>query len=332
MKAIHVDTNDPECSLHLVDMSSPAVAADEVLVDIVAAGVNRADLSQRAGKYPPPPGASEILGLEVSGTISRLGADVQNWQVGDRVCALLAGGGYAEQVNVPASMLMRIPDGMNFIEAAAIPETFLTAYLNLFVEGGLKRGETVLIHAGASGVGTAAIQLAALAGCRVFVTVGSEEKAQRCRELGAELAVNYRLADFADEVRKHAGGKAVDVILDMVGAQYISRNLELLNIGGRLTVIAFMGGVKAELSLATLMAKRLTMRGSVLRSRPVEEKSILSAKFQEAYWPAFTRKDLRVEIYREFPLAEAESAHAVLRENRNIGKVILRVRDESSAG
>ncbi|MFN8392025.1 MAG: NAD(P)H-quinone oxidoreductase [Bdellovibrionota bacterium] len=326
MKAITIDKNDPDRRLHLEEQPTPDRKASEVLIDVYAAGVNRADLSQRAGKYPPPPGASEILGLEVAGTIAVVDPELTDWRVGDRVCALLSGGGYAEQAAVPAGMLMPIPSNLSYEQAAAIPEAFFTAYLNLFIEGGLKQGESVLIHAGASGVGTAAIQLAAHAGCRVFVTVGTNEKADFCRSLGAELAVNYRLTEFFDPISAATSGAGVDVILDMVGGAYMSRNLDLLKSGGRQVVLAFMGGMKAEIDLSVLMKKRLTLKGSVLRSRSSAEKEILTKKFRDAYWPAFERGELKTIIDSVYPLAEASNAHDKLRENKNTGKVILKVR------
>ena len=325
MQAIRVDSSAADFPLLLAEHPTPTIRADEVLVEVRAAGVNRADLSQRAGRYPPPPGESEILGMEISGIVSNIGTAVSGWTKGDRVCALLAGGGYAAYAAVPASMLMRIPESLTFVEAAAIPEVFLTAYLNLFFEPALKPGESVLIHAGASGVGTAAIQLARFNGCRVFATVGTDEKASFCRQLGADLAVNYRSADFFDEVQRFTKNEGVDVVLDMVGASYMSRDIDLLKIGGRIIVIAFMGGVKAEIDLAALMTKRATIRGSVMRGRERAEKARLTKAFADQYLPAFASGKLKVVIDSVFPLSDAGAAHQRLQQSLNIGKVILEV-------
>jgi NADPH2:quinone reductase len=301
-----------------------------VLVDVYAAGLNRADLAQRAGNYPPPPGASEILGLEVAGQIAEVGAEVTRWQIGERVCALLTGGGYAERVNVPQGLLMPVPEGWSYEQAAAVPEVFLTAYLNLFVEAGLKEGETVLVHGGASGVGTAAIQLAREAGCRVFITAGSDEKTRVCRELGAELAVNYREEDFAGRIREHAGG--VDVVLDMVGKDYLSRNIDLLNLNGRLIFIATLSGSKAEIDIRKVMAKRLMLKGSTLRNRPLAEKVRLLEAFMARFWPLLVEGKVAPVIDTVLPIDEAEQAHERMRENKNTGKIVLSVRSYNPHG
>ncbi len=325
MKAIVIKTENGR-PLEWNEVDAPSCSPDEVLVDIYASAVNRADLSQRAGKYPPPPGSSDILGLEMAGVISRRTGETSGWKEGDRVCALLPGGGYAEQVNVPHRMLMPIPDGLSFEQAAAIPEVFFTAYLNLFLEAALETGETVLIHGGASGVGTAAIQLARHAGCRVFVTAGTDEKAAHCRELGAELAVNYNKADFAARMNEYTGGDGVDVILDIVGGPYLERNLNLLKVNGRLVCIATLGGEKAEISLRTLMGRRLRLIGSVLRARSNDEKIKIKERFMDRFWGYFLDGSILPVIDTVFPIDRANEAHARMASNQNIGKIVLKVR------
>ncbi len=265
------------------DVDDVTYDVGDVLVNVRATAVNRADLSQARGNYPPPPGASEILGLEMAGEIAAVGQDVQNWQIGDRVCALLPGGGYAQQVAVPAGMLMRLPANWSFAQGAAVPEVWLTAYINLLMEGNLQAGETVLIHAGASGVGTAAIQLARAAGATAFVTAGSEAKLARCRDLGAALAVNYKEADFLTAVHKATDGAGVDLILDPVGGSYLQKNIAALRPFGRLVNIGLLGGIKGELNMAHLLRKRLRLVGSTLRTRPVSEKIAITQQFQERF-------------------------------------------------
>jgi putative PIG3 family NAD(P)H quinone oxidoreductase len=306
------------------EVAEPDRGPDEALIDVYATGLNRADLAQRGGHYPPPPGASAILGLEAAGVVAEVGAGVSGWGVGDRVCALLTGGGYAERASVPTAMLMPVPDHWSFVEAAAVPEVFLTAYLNLFVEAGLQAGEAALVHGGASGVGTAAIQLARAAGCRVFATAGSSEKIRVCRELGAELAVNYQEEDFAERV-KAAGG--VDVVLDMVGKDYLEGNLEVLNLGGRLVFIATLSGSRAEIDIRKLMAKRLMLKGSTLRARPLAEKAAMLEGFMARFWQPLVGGEIRPVIDTVLPVEEAQRAHEIMRNNENIGKIILKVRD-----
>lgn len=308
-------------------MAAPDYTADEVLVDIHAAALNRADLMQRAGNYPPPPGAPDILGLEMSGTITAIGADVTGWKTGDRVCALLPGGGYAEQVNVPAQMLIPLPDAWSFEQGAAIPEVFFTAYLNLFMEAGLKEGETVLLHGGASGVGTAGIQMARQAGCRVFVTAGADEKMARCRQLGAELAINYKQEDFAERIKTYTNGEGVDVIMDMVGAPYLERNLSLLKVYGRLVFISMLGGATTDINLGALMGRRLRMIGSVLRPRTVAEKVEIKERFLSQFWPQLLDGTIQPIIDSVYPIEQTNQAHAQMAANKNIGKIILKVRN-----
>jgi putative PIG3 family NAD(P)H quinone oxidoreductase len=322
MKAIVVD---PAHALHWREVPAPTCGSDQVLVDIHASAVNRADLLQRAGHYPPPPGASSYMGLEMSGVIRAVGNEVKDWSVGDRVLALLSGGGYAEQVALPASHLIPLPADWDFVKGAAVPEVFLTAFVNLFFEAQLAPQETALIHGGASGVGTAAIQLARAAGARVLATAGTAAKIERCRQLGAELAVNYRERDFADAILEHCDG--ADVILDINAADYLERNLRLLKYKGRLVFIALLSGSRAEIDLGQVLSKRLRLVGSTLRGRPDREKSDIIRAFCERFWPLLVKGEIEPVIEAIFPIERAEEAQQMLAENRNIGKVILKVRD-----
>ena len=323
MKAIQVQGEKDNPTLVWGEADEPVCGPDEVLVDVRAAAVNRADLWQARGHYPPPFGASAILGLEMAGVVREVGAAVQTFGTGDRVCALLPGGGYAERVTVPAGMLLRLPADWSFAQGAAVPEVWYTAFINLFDEGALKAGETALIHAGASGVGTAAIQLAVDAGALALATAGSAEKVARCRELGAELAVNYKEADFVAEIMAATDGAGVDVILDPVGGGYLARNIALLKPFGRLVNIANLGGSKGELDMGRVLGRRLRIVGSTLRGRPAAEKIAITRRFEEQVWPKLADGRLRPIIDRVFPIAEAQAAHAYVLENRNIGKVIL---------
>jgi putative PIG3 family NAD(P)H quinone oxidoreductase len=325
MKAIAVRGDRQNPLLIWEDAPDIGYGEDEVLVDVRAAAVNRADLWQARGAYPPPPGASEILGLEMAGIVREVGANVAGWQPGDRVCALLPGGGCAEQVAVPAGMLLRLPDGWSFAQGAAVPEVWYTAYINLFDEGQLKPGETALIHAGASGVGTAAIQLAVDAGARAIATAGSAEKAARCRELGAFLAINYKEQDFLTEVMAETDGEGVDVILDSVGGSYLDRNIKALRRFGRLINIANLGGAKGELDMGRVLGRRLCIIGSTLRGRPAAEKIAITRRFERDVWPKLADGRLRPIIDCVFPIAEAQTAHEYVLANRNIGKVILEI-------
>ncbi len=325
MKAIQVQGEKDSPTLVWDEADEPVCGPDEVLVDVRAAAVNRADLWQARGHYPPPFGASAILGLEMAGVVREVGAAVQTFGTGDRVCALLPGGGYAERVTVPAGMLLRLPAGWSFAQGAAVPEVWYTAFINLFDEGALKAGETALIHAGASGVGTAAIQLAVDAGALALATAGSAEKVARCRELGAELAVNYKEADFVAEIMAATDGAGVDVILDPVGGGYLARNIALLKPFGRLVNIANLGGSKGELDMGRVLGRRLRIVGSTLRGRPAAEKIAITRRFEEQVWPKLADGRLRPIIDRVFPIAEAQAAHAYVLENRNIGKVILEI-------
>ena len=323
MKAIVVDE---ATSLIWQEVPDPVCAPGEVLIEVHYTALNRADLMQRSGNYPVPAGASEILGLELSGTVLETNPP-SAWRKGDRVCALLSGGGYAEKACVPERLLMPIPEGWSLAEAAGLPEVFYTAFLNLFLEAGLKGGERVLIHGGASGVGTAAIQLAREAGCEVFATAGTAEKVARCRELGASTAINYREQDFAEAVAENTAGKGVDVILDMVGADYFERNLASLAVSGRLVFISSLSGSKVELDIRKLMAKRALLKGSTLRARPLEEKVAIKEAFVQQFWEALERGRIKPIIDTVFDIRDAEEAHASMRDNQNIGKLLLRVRE-----
>ena len=325
MKAMLIDEQSPERALRWAEVPDPVPGPGEVLVDIHATAVNRADLLQRAGNYPPPPGAPPYLGLEMAGVVAGLGAGVKGWQPGERVCALLAGGGYAEKVAVPEQLLVRLPADWDFAKAAAFPEVFYTAFVNLFMEAQLQPGESVLIHGGASGVGTAAIQLACAAECRVAVTAGTPVKRTRCLELGAELAIDYRESDFAEVVLERLGG--VDVILDISGGAYLERNLKILNLKGRLVLIALLGGPTAPIDLGLMLRRRLRLIGSVLRSRLLEEKTAIVQGFAARFWPLLVAGHIAPVIETVLPIQQAAEAHQLLAENRNIGKVVLTVRE-----
>lgn len=327
MYAIQIQQEQPDRPLVWQESADPVIGPDEVRVMIHATALNRADLAQRAGHYPPPPGAPDILGLEMAGTVAEVGANVQQWRPGDPVCALLGGGGYAEAVAVHQEMLMPIPLGWSFEEAAALPEVYLTAFVNLFMEAALQPGESVLVHGGASGVGTAAIQLLHNADHTVLVTAGTPEKVARCRELGAAVAINYREEDFAAAVRAASGGAGVDVILDMVGGDYYERNIDLLKLKGRMVFIATLGGSQAPLDIGRLMRKRLRLIGSVLRARSLAEKVEIKRRFMERFWPAVTAGQIRPVIDRVYPIQEANAAHARMAANQNIGKIVLKIRD-----
>jgi putative PIG3 family NAD(P)H quinone oxidoreductase len=325
VKAIVVDApGDPEV-MHLGEVPDPAAGPGEVLVRVHATAVNRADTLQRRGFYPPPPGASEIIGLEVAGEIAALGDDVTGWSPGDRVMALLAGGGYAELVAVPAGQLMPVPPGMSWTDAAAIPEVFLTAHDNLFTRGRLVAGETVLIHGGGGGVGTAAIQIARRADARVLVTAGSAAKIERCRELGADAGINHREEDFVVRVRELTGGRGADVILDVMGASYLARNLDALSPDGRLVIIGLQAGTVTDIDLNHLLRRRLSVMATTLRGRPVEQKAEIVRRFSDDALAGFEDGSLRPVVDRVVPLADAPAAHRAMEAGENIGKLVLRV-------
>lgn len=319
------DRPGDESVLRLGDAPDPALGPGQVRLRVRAAGVNRADLLQRQGLYPPPPGASEILGLECAGEVAELGTGVTGWKRGDRAMALLGGGGYAEQVVVDAGSLLPVPAALSLEQAAALPEVYLTVFLNVFQLGGLAEGGAVLVHGGGSGIGTAATQLAKIAGASVVVTAGSDAKCRRCRELGADVAVNYREGDFVAAAKAATGGRGVDVVLDSIGAPYLARNLEALAVAGRLVLIGLMGGAKAEINLAQLLARRLQLIGSTLRARPVAEKAALVAAFRASFGPALEQGRFAPVVDRVLPLAEAAEAHRAMKASEHFGKIVLRV-------
>ncbi len=322
MKAILIDQPGEPDVLHLGDAPDPKPGADELVVRVRAAGVNRADVLQRRGFYPPPEGASPILGLELAGEVQ---TPAGNWKAGDRVMAVVTGGAYAQLAAIPAGIAMRIPQSFTYEQAAAIPEAFLTAYLNLFTLGKLQRGDSVLIHAGASGVGTAAIQLARAAGVRVLTTAGSDEKLAHCQELGAEVAINYKQAAFAERVLEATGGAGVNAVLDFVGAPYWAGNLASLAVGGRLMLIGFLGGSFGQLDLGPTMSKSLTVMGTTLRRTPLPQKSTLTQAFAQFAMPRFESGELKPVIDSIYPWDQASEAHRAMEENRNIGKILLRM-------
>lgn len=309
--------------LVVADLPDPTAGPGEVVVDVAATAINRADLLQRQGFYPPPPGASDILGLECSGTISALGPDVDGLEVGDEVCALLAGGGYAERVAVPAGQVMPLPPGVDLVTAAAVPEVACTVWSNVFMVAGLRQTETFLVHGGAGGIGTFAIQLAHALGSTVLTTAGSEAKLATCRELGADVAINYREQDFVEEARAATDGRGVDVILDNMGAKYLGRNVDALATEGRLVIIGMQGGSKGELDIGLLLRKRGAVIATALRARPTAEKAAICASVAEHVWPLFGEGLLRPIVHATFPLADAAEAHRVIEAGDNVGKVLL---------
>jgi len=303
---------------------TPEPGPGDLLVRVEAAGVNRPDLMQRQGKYPPPPGASDILGLELAGTVERVGANVSRWKPGDRVCALVAGGAYAEYCVVPEPQALAIPSGLDPVHAAAIPETYFTVWTNLFERGRLREGERVLVHGGTSGIGTTAIQLGRAFGARVLATAGSDDKCAACDRLGAE-AINYRRTNFVEAVRDLTGGAGVDVILDIVGGSYLSRNFECLAQDGRLVQIGLQGGNKTEINLATVMQRRLTLTGSTLRPRTVEEKGAIARALEARVWPLLAAGTVAPQVHSVYPIERAADAHRALESGEVIGKVVLTV-------
>ncbi|MGN7247739.1 NAD(P)H-quinone oxidoreductase [Janibacter anophelis] len=309
--------------LQVADVEAPTAGPGQVVVDMVAAGVNRADVMQRLGHYPPPKGASPLPGLEVSGTIREVGPDVTGWSVGDEVCALVDGGGYAEQVLAPAAQLLPVPQGVSLVEAAGLPEVACTVWSNVFMTANLQPGETFLVHGGSSGIGTMAIQLATAAGARVAVTAGSRAKLDVCRDLGAEVLVNYKEADFVEEVRTATDGHGADVVLDLMGAKYLPRNVDVLATSGRLVVIGLMGGRTGELDLGKLLSKRAAVIATSLRARPAAEKAAIVAAVREHVWPLIEDGAVRPIVQGTHPLAAAADAHRELEASGHIGKILL---------
>ncbi|MYM63081.1 NAD(P)H-quinone oxidoreductase [Pseudomaricurvus sp. HS19] len=315
-------TGGPEV-LQLDEMEAPQPAAGEVVIRVAFAGVNRPDVLQRQGGYPAPPGASPVLGLEVSGQVCAVGAGVTAFSVGDRVCALTNGGGYAEQVAVAASQCLPVPEGLSLQQAAAIPETFFTVWSNVFERGRLQPGETLLIHGGASGIGTTAIQMARVMGARVIVTASSRTKCDACSELGADLAINYSTHDFVEEVKSFTDGRGADVILDMVGGDYIARNLKTAAVEGRIINIAYLRGSKVEINLMPVMLKRLTLTGSTLRSQSLQAKAAIAAALQQQIWPKLAAGELAPCMAGVFPLQRVADAHRLMESHDLIGKLVL---------
>ena len=328
MKAIIVKQLAGIPTLEWGQVADVSYGPQEVLVNIRATAINRADLAQAAGNYPPPPGVTDVLGLEMAGEVAAVGQGVEGWQPGDRVCALLSGGGYAEQVAVHPDMLNRLPDSWSYAQGAAVPVEWLTAYVNLFLEGGLAAGEVVLIHAGGSGVGTAAVQLAVAAGATALVTAGTAAKLASCQALGAALAINYKEEDFLEHVLEYTAGAGVHLILDPVGAAYLARNLRALRENGRLVQIGLLSGQKAELNMGLVLGKSLRLIGSRLRPRSLAEKIEITSGFGERFWPLLVNGTLAPVIDRVFAVQEAQEAHQYVYQNRNIGKVILDVAGE----
>ncbi|WP_262059293.1 NAD(P)H-quinone oxidoreductase [Streptomyces sp. STR69] len=305
------------------EVPDPVAGEGEVLVEVVATAVNRADIMQRQGFYDPPPGASRYPGLECSGRITEVGPGVAGWSVGDEVCALLAGGGYAEKVAVPAGQLLPVPQGIDLKQAAALPEVVCTVWSNVFMVAHLRPAETLLVHGGSSGIGTMAIQLGKAVGAKVAVTAGTKEKLDYCAELGADILINYREQDFVAEVARATGGAGADVILDNMGAKYLDRNVQALAVNGRLAIIGLQGGIKAELNIAALLGKRAAISATSLRARPLGEKAAIVAAVREHVWPLIESGQVRPVVDRELPMSEAAAAHQVVEDSAHIGKVLL---------
>jgi putative PIG3 family NAD(P)H quinone oxidoreductase len=303
----------------------PRPGAGEVLVRVVAAGVNRPDVMQRQGRYPPPAGASDLPGMEIAGEIVELGPDVSGLALGDQITSLLPGGGYAAYAIAAAPLCMHLPAGISMVEAAAIPETYMTVWTNLFERGGCKAGDTVLIHGGTSGIGTTAIQLAAAWGARVFATAGTPEKVRACERLGAERGIDYRTEDFVAVIRAATGGYGIDVTLDMVAGSYVQRNLEIAALEGRVVTISMLGGSRAEINMSTVLLKRLTLTGSTLRPRTVAQKAAVADAMRRNVWPLLAVGRARPVIYRTFPLAQASEAHRLMESSSHIGKIVLTI-------
>jgi putative PIG3 family NAD(P)H quinone oxidoreductase len=323
MRAITVPSPGGPEALVLAEVPDPEPGPDEVLVDVVAAGVNKADTLQRLGRYDPPPGAPPYPGMECSGRISAVGANVETWAVGDEVCALVSGGSYAEQVTVPVGQVMPVPAGVGLVQAAALPEVTCTVWANVFMAAGLRPGEVLLVHGGSSGIGTMAIQLARELGARVAVTAGTKDKLEACRALGADILVNYKKEDFVEVVQEETGGAGADVVLDNMGAKYLARNLTVLARNGRLVVIGLQGGATAEIDLGLMLTKRVALFAASLRFRPVEEKAAIVRSTVEHVWPLLSSGAVRPVVHATYPLAEAGEAHRVMEASTHIGKLLL---------
>ena len=326
MRHVAVAQPGPPQVMQVVDGPVPKPRADEVLIEVAYAGVNRPDCAQRAGTYPPPPDASPILGLEVAGKVIACGDDVRHWNIGDEVCALTPGGGYAQYCTTPAAWCLPIPRGLSLEEAAGLPENYFTVWNNVFDRGHLARGEWFLVHGGTSGIGLCAIQLAKAFGATVMTTAGTPEKVAFCTKIGADHAIDYRTQDFAEEVKRITNKRGVDVILDMVGGDYVERNLKCLALEGRLVQIAFLKGSRVECDLRFMMLKRLTLTGSTLRASPARRKAEIAAALREKVWPLLESGQVQQVIYETFDLADAAKAHELMESSRHIGKIMLRVR------
>ena len=325
MHAVEITAfGEPEV-LKLGTRADPAPQAGEVLIKVAAAGVNRPDMLQRRGNYPVPAGASDIPGLEIAGTITALGAGVSSWKIGDEVCALVAGGGYAELCTAPAAQVLPVPKGLSMIDAASLPETFFTVWSNVFDRAKLAAGETLLVQGGSSGIGVTAIQMAKAFGHTVYATAGSAEKCAACVRLGAERAINYKAEDFVAVLKEATGGKGVNVILDMVGGDYLDRELKTLADDGRIVLIAFLGGVKSTLNLNDILRRRLTLTGSTLRPRPIDFKGAIAKNLREKVWPLIEAGKIKPVIFKTFPLADAAQAHTLMESSQHIGKIVLMV-------
>jgi putative PIG3 family NAD(P)H quinone oxidoreductase len=325
MRAVEISRFGAPDVLRVVERPKPAPGADEVLIEVAAAGVNRPDIFQRKGHYPPPPGASDLPGLEVAGTISAAGRDAGRWRPGDKVTALVTGGGYAEWAVVPAAQCLPVPPGLSLVEAAALPETFFTVWTNVFDRGRLTAGEYFLVHGGSSGIGTTAIQLARAFGARVATTAGSAEKCAACLRLGASLAMNYRTDDFVAVTRAFSAGHGMDLILDMVGGDYTPRNIASLADDGRLVQIALLRGAAAEVDLGVIMRRRLTLTGSTLRPRSIQAKAAIARALEAHVWPLIERGEVKPVIHAVVPLERASEAHRMMEDGGHIGKIVLAV-------
>jgi len=326
MQCIEISEPGAPAVLKPAQREAPVAGAGELLINVFAAGVNRPDVMQRLGLYPAPPDASDLPGLEVAGEVAAVGAGVTGWQVGDRVCALTNGGGYAEQAVAPAGQCLPVPAGMDVVAAAGLPETFFTVWTNVFMRGGLQAGESLLVHGGSSGIGTSAIQMARALGATVYATAGSAEKCAACVELGADLAVNYRNDDFETVLQERTGGAGVDVILDMVGGDYINRNIRLAGTDGRIVNIAFQGGFEAPVNFVPVLLKRLTLTASTLRPQSAEAKAAIASQLLEHIWPRLESGDISPVIAATFPLQDAAAAHELMESGAHIGKIILTLR------
>ena len=323
MRVVEVPEPGGADALTLGERPVPAPGPGEVLIKVAAAGLNRADVMQRNGHYPPPPGASDLLGLEVSGTVADTASDVSGICIGDEVCALLAGGGYAEYCTAPASSCLPIPDNMGLIEAAAVPETFFTVWTNLFMRGKLRSGEKCLVHGGSSGIGTTAIQLGKAFGAQVCVTAGTEEKCRACIDIGADHAINYRTTDFVESVHEWTDGKGVNLILDIISGDYVAKNIKCLAVEGRLVIIATQGGLKAQINVLPIMTRRLTITGSTLRPRTVEQKAQIADELRAKAWPLLNEGKIKPVIDSVFPLNDVQKAHERLESGSHFGKILL---------